>query len=182
MAIAAVMVVLLGIGAYAFEPWRLFTSQHIDEAAPSAAPSSAAPSSTVPSSAAPRTAAPSRTASAPAPTVVRTGRLIAHEHPTSGTVQIFRLADGSRLLRITDLATSDGPDLRVWLSQAPVIDGRDGWFVFGQHPHVELGRLKGNQGNQNYSIPAGVDLDSFTSVSIWCARFRVSFGAAALRA
>jgi hypothetical protein len=46
---------------------------------------------------------------------------------------------------------------------------------------VNLGRLKGNQGNQNYRIPADVDLSRYTSVSIWCDRFNVSFGAAELK-
>jgi hypothetical protein len=33
-------------------------------------------------------------------------------------------------LVLEDLATSDGPDLRVWLTDQPVLEGRDGWFVF----------------------------------------------------
>jgi hypothetical protein len=66
------------------------------------------------------------------------------------------------------------------LSAGPLIEGRKGWFVFAKHPYVELGKLKANQGNQNYEIPGKTDLKKFTSVSIWCKRFRVSFGAAAL--
>ena len=61
-----------------------------------------------------------------------------------------------------------------------MIEGRDGWHVFGQHPHVELGRLKANLGNQNYAVPADADLGELRSVTIWCKRFRVSFGAVAL--
>jgi hypothetical protein len=45
---------------------------------------------------------------------------------------------------------------------------------------VSLGDLKGNKGNQNYPIPADVDLADYTAVSIWCERFAVSFGAAEL--
>ena len=80
-----------------------------------------------------------------------------------------------------NLSTSDGPDLRVWLTDQPVIEGRDGWHVFDDGRYVELGPLKANQGNQVYDVPAGTDLDGLTSVSIWCKRFAVSFGAAALR-
>jgi len=47
---------------------------------------------------------------------------------------------------------------------------------------VNLGRLKGNQGDQNYPLPADVDLGRFASVVIWCDRFDSAFGAADLAA
>ena len=99
---------------------------------------------------------------------------------TTGTVQILTLADGSRVLRIEDLATSNGPDLKVWLTDAPVIEGRDGWGVFVDGIWLDLGPLKGNVGSQNYAIPADAQLGQYSSVSIWCDRFNVSFGAAEL--
>jgi Electron transfer DM13 len=61
-----------------------------------------------------------------------------------------------------------------------VIEGTDGWRVFDDGAWADLGALKGNVGSQNYAIPADVDLAQLTSVSIWCDRFDVSFGAAAL--
>lgn len=118
----------------------------------------------------------------PEPQVLAGGSFISHEHRTSGTVQVLRLADGTRILRIEDLDTSTGPDLRVWLSDQPVKEGTGGWFVFDDGEYVELGRLKGNEGSQNYPIPADADLSKLTSVTIWCKRFHVSFGAAALQA
>jgi hypothetical protein len=60
------------------------------------------------------------------------------------------------------------------------VEGRDGWHVFDDGRTVELGRLKGNRGNQVYDVPAGTDLTGLISVTIWCKRFAVSFGAAAL--
>jgi len=45
---------------------------------------------------------------------------------------------------------------------------------------VNLGELKGNLGDQNYEIPAGVDLAEFNTVEIWCERFSVGFGSAVL--
>jgi hypothetical protein len=54
------------------------------------------------------------------------------------------------------------------------------WRVFDDGDWVELGKLKGNKGDQAYAIPAGTDLDRLGSVSIWCKRFSVSFGAATL--
>ena len=103
-----------------------------------------------------------------------------HEHETTGSARIVRTADGSHQLELAGLATSDGPDLRVWLSDQSVRTGSAGWRVFDDGAHLELGRLKGNRGDQVYAIGRDVDLAGFRSVSIWCKRFSVSFGAAAL--
>ncbi|MBF6542449.1 DM13 domain-containing protein [Nocardia brasiliensis] len=165
-ALAVVLVVGLGVGLALFQPWRLFTNTTVDEAAPSlAAPAGAAPPG-VPAE----------------PRVLARGTFISHEHTTSGTVAVLQLPDGSRVLRLADLDTSNGPDLHVWLTDAPVIEGSSGWFVFDDGRHLDLGSLKGNRGSQNYAIPADTDLASLTSVTIWCDRFNVSFGAAELGA
>jgi len=155
-----------------FQPWKLVVDDIVDEAAPAAAPADS------PASAAP-VASPTGAAAA-ASSVLARGRLISHEHATSGEVVVLRLADGRRVLRFTGLDTSNGPDLHVWLSDQPVVDGPSGWTVFDDGAYVDLGQLKGNRGSQNYALPVDVDLGRLTSVSVWCARFRVSFGAAAL--
>lgn len=112
--------------------------------------------------------------------VVAAGEFVSHEHETSGTARVISLPDGSRVLRLVELDTSNGPALHVWITDAPVLPGNDGWFVFDDGEHVDLGSLKGNLGSQNYPIPPSVDLAALHSVSIWCERFRVSFGAAEL--
>jgi hypothetical protein len=63
-----------------------------------------------------------------------------------------------------------------------VIEGTAGWYVFDDGTHLDLGALKANKGDQNYEIPAGTKLGDYRSVSIWCARFAVSFAAAELTA
>ena len=45
---------------------------------------------------------------------------------------------------------------------------------------VELGKLKGNEGDQNYEIPADTDLAKYRAVTIWCRRFSVNFATAPL--
>ncbi|MEV4411766.1 DM13 domain-containing protein [Catellatospora sp. NPDC049609] len=170
-AVAAVLAVALAFGLYWFQPWKLATSKTVDDAAPVVV----APS-----------AAPARTPGAPAPSPVAVllaeGALVTHEHDSSGTVQLVRLPDGRHQVILRKLATSDGPDLRVWLTDQRVLPGRDGWHVFDDGRHVELGRLKGTHGTQVYDVPAGVDPAQFCSVTIWCARFKVSFAAAELAA
>jgi hypothetical protein len=172
-----VAVIVGGIGLYLFQPWKLFVDETVDEAAPVAAAAEVPAAPTDPDDPAP---APAPAPEPAEPVVLSAGSFISHEHTTTGTVQILELADGTRVLRIENLDTSNGPDLKVWLTDAPVIEGRAGWGVFDDGNWVDLGPLKGNQGSQNYEIPADVDLDAFSSVSIWCDRFNVSFGAAEL--
>jgi electron transfer DM13 len=178
-AAAAVAVVVAAIALPLFQPWRLVTDKVVDEALPGAVPISTTSSSTRPPTI---SAGPQRPASRPAPQtrVLLTGQLISHEHRTSGTVAVLALPDGRRILRIENLDTSDGPDLKVWLSDAKVVAGKAGWHVFDDGRYRALGTLKGNHGNQNYPIPADVRLDDFRSAVIWCDRFNVSFGAAGL--
>jgi hypothetical protein len=97
----------------------------------------------------------------------------------SGTVTIYQLADGKRVLRLTDFAVDNGPDLYVRLIAAD--DAKDTASV-AKTAHVELGKLKGNKGNQNYDVPENVDLSKYQVVSIWCNRFSVNFAAAPLKA
>jgi electron transfer DM13 len=179
VAVAALAVAGLAVGLPLFQPWRLFTSTVVDESLPGAAPTSAAPN-TDPTPSMATSSAPPPTVSADGPVTLARGTFITHEHDTTGTVAVIRLPDGSRVLRIEGLDTSDGPDLEVWLSDAEVVEGTKGWRVFDDGAYVDLGDLKGNKGNQNYAIPADVDLGRFRSVSVWCDRFNVSFGAAAL--
>ncbi|RZT26666.1 electron transfer DM13 [Kribbella sp. VKM Ac-2569] len=183
IAAAAVAVVVAAVALPLFQPWRLATDKVVDEALPGAVPISTTSSSTTPPtvSVEPKQPTPQPTQPPrPQPKVLLTGKLITHEHRTSGTVAVLALPDGSRVLRIENLDTSDGPDLKVWLSDAQVTPGRAGWHVFDDGQYRSLGSLKGNHGNQNYVVPHDLNLESFRSVAIWCDRFNVSFGAATL--
>jgi hypothetical protein len=164
-----VLVVVLVAGGYWFEPWRLFTTREVDERLPVAAPTSADQP----------TGGPTTPGASPSgPVDLLRGRFVSHEHGTSGRVRVVSQPDGSLLLAIEDLDTSDGPDLRVWLTDAEV--SADGWRVFDDGRYVDLGELRGNKGNLVYELPRDVELADYQSVSIWCERFSVSFGAAAL--
>jgi hypothetical protein len=167
--VVSVVVIGAAIGLYLFQPWKLFTHSRIDEAAPVAA---------APAAPAPATPGATTTASPqPRNEVLAQGQFVTQEHPTSGTVQLIRLADGSRVLRLENFTTSDGPDVHVWLSDAPA-GGPDGGYDDGRY--VKLGKMKATEGNQNYPIPADAKLDGLRSAVIWCDRFNVAFGSAPL--
>ena len=168
--IIALAVVGAVVVAIVFKPWLLFVDVRVDDALPSiASTSDPGPSPTVTESPEPA-----------GPVQLSTGTFISHEHTTSGTVSIIENPDGTRVLAIESLATSNGPDVHVWLSASDVVEGTDGWFVAGGAPYLDLGLIKGNLGNQLYEIPADADLTQYRSVSLWCVQFSVSFGAAQL--
>ena len=122
------------------------------------------------------TAAPETTQ--PQIIVEAAGSFISRSHPTEGSARVLGDGSGQRFLRLEDFRTDNGPDLNVYLSaaaaDAPASDFDDDF--------VDLGDLKGNVGSQNYEIPAAVDLDRYSTVTIWCVRFGVVFGAAELAA
>ena len=113
------------------------------------------------------------------PETLASGQFHSNAHETRGLATIVRLADGRRLLRLTRFATSNGPDVRVYLVAAADAQDEAGVKAAG---FVDLGELKGNIGDQNYEIPADLDLTRYRAVSIWCRRFSVNFGAAPLTA
>jgi hypothetical protein len=90
-------------------------------------------------------------------------------HKAEGVAKVINLADGRTFLRLENLKATNGPDLYVYLST-----GKDASDI------VNLGRLKGNIGNQNYEIPCGTDLAKYNTVLIWCKAFSTLFGSAKL--
>ncbi len=157
----------LVVGLILFQPWLLFIDVKVDEKLPSVA--------------APVTPDPTASATPdPVPVELSTGTFVSQEHTTTGTVRIIENPDGTRVLALENLDTSNGPDVHVWLSAADAVEGFDGWFLAGGAAHFDLGPIKGNQGNQVYDIPAEVDLAAYRSVSLWCVQFSVGFGAAQL--
>ena len=149
------LVVLVAVGSawYAFRPERLFINQKVNEQFPSAPVASNAPMK------------------------LASGEFHSGAHETKGTATVFQLGEGKRTLRLTNFATSNGPDVRVYLVAAN--DAKDNDTVKNAG-FIELGALKGNIGDQNYEVPANADLAKYRAVTIWCARFAVNFGTAPL--
>lgn len=90
-------------------------------------------------------------------------------HNAEGLAKIIQLADGTDILRLENFKATNGPDLYVYLSTDKT-----------NADIVNLGRLKGNIGNQNYLIPAGTDITKYNTALIWCRAFSVIFGSAQL--
>jgi len=157
-----------------FQPQKLFIDDRVDEALPTVA-TAASPAE---SEADTGTVAPTGTDEPDEPLEVVRGDFVSIDHGTTGIALVLELSDGRRVVRLEGLDTSNGPDLFVYLTVAPT-DGAEAAF---DDEFVNLGRLKGNQGDQNYDLPAGTDLTRFATVVIWCDRFDSAFGAADLTA
>jgi len=152
VAIPVAAVVVL-VAWYAFRPERLVVNRQVDEVM-----------------------LVSQTGSSPQP--LESGTFYSILHPTAGTATIYQMGDGGRVLRLTSFSTSNGPDVHVYMVAAD--DAKDAAAV-EKAGFVDLGVIKGNIGDQNYTLATDLDLAKYRAVSIWCKRFSVNFGAAALR-
>ena len=152
LAIPVVAVAAL-VAWYAFRPERLVVNRLVNEALPTAP-------------------------GGPSAQPLESGQFYSILHPTKGTATIFQMGDGSHVLRLTSFSTSNGPDVHVYMVAAD--DAKDVATV-QQAGFIDLGVLKGNIGDQNYTLGSDLDLAKYRAVSIWCKRFSVNFGAAALR-
>ena len=146
-------VVIVGALWFAFRPEKLFINKKVNEMLPAQA--------------------------AGQPTPLLTGRFVGEVHKTSGRATVYQKADGSRILRLTDFSTSNGPAVHVLLIDGTSTNPSKN-FALAAVRNVDLGDLKGNQGDQDYSVPKDVDLRALNTVSIYCERFHANFGAARL--
>ena len=148
---AIIGLTVLTAGWYLFRPELLFINQRVNEAAPFDA-------STQP---------------------LDTGVFSQNLHDTRGRATIYRQSDGVLILRLSDFRTSNGPELHVVLAT-------HGDLLLQDTPHgnspgfVELGTLKSNEGDQEYALPAHVDVSKYGVVSIFSERSHAVFGTANL--
>ena len=151
-AVAALIVV--GALWYLFRPEKLFINQRVNEPAPFAAGRDAQP--------------------------IYTGRLSGKLHDTSGRATVYRQRDGTLTLRLTDFHTSNGPDVHVVLATAddPALQNTAPGKALAS---VEVGGLKGNEGDQDYKLPSKTDFTRYGTVVIYCERFHAVFGSATLQ-
>src|SRR6266513_1167229 len=90
-------------------------------------------------------------------------------HNTEGVAKVIPLQDGGSILRLENFRSTNGPNVHVYMSTNK--DATD---------FADLGRLKANNGNQNYNIPIGINVARYKYVLIWCKDFSVLFGSAQL--
>lgn len=165
----------------------LFIDQEVDEAFPvptaaAASPETAATTvaeSTVPTEASPMTEAMPTMEASSGPLRLASGTFgeIDAIHRGSGEGVLYELGAGEHLLRLEGFEVTNGPDLYVYLSAHPAPRSSEQLHEGGA---LEVARLKGNLGNQNYELPADFDPALYRSVVIYCKQFSVIFTTAEL--
>jgi hypothetical protein len=129
------------------------------------------------SEALPGPTAPSAAATTPALIAKGSFGVVDRVHHGQGSASVLKLPDGTRMLRFEDFAVTNGPDLYVYLSAHPAPRSS---AQLHDGDAYEVAALKGNVGDQNYALPADLNLDGFRSAVIYCRRFGVVFSSAQL--
>ncbi len=187
--IIAGAVVVLVVAFLAFRPDKLFVDDAVDESLEDAFAASEVPTANTPATSTP----PAPTESTPeasepeeasittspppppsGPVVVGSGSFYGIDHSAVGTATVYE-QEGRYVLRLEDdTDIQNGPDLYVWVLESADYEGGD------PEVYLDLGKIKGNVGGQNYELPAGFDPEVHQAVLIWCLRFGVPFAAAPL--
>lgn len=157
--IIVLALIALGVGWYLFRPELLFVQKKVDEKFPEVTKVAAA-------------------SSTEQPELLAQGDFHSVAHDTKGMAYIYQLADGKRVLRFSNFETSNGPAVHVYLVAAEDASDNDTVKNAG---FVNLGDIKGSTGDQNYDLPADLDLNKYRAVTVWCQRFGVNFGTAPLK-
>ena len=91
-------------------------------------------------------------------------------HNAEGLAKVIPLKDGRTIIRLENFKSTNGPNVHLYLATDKTASN-----------FLDLGRLKANNGNQNYNIPNGTDLAKYNMALIWCKDFSVLFGSAQLK-
>jgi hypothetical protein len=148
------LVIILFAAWYAFRPEGLFIDRRVQEELPTAKGGASLQS-------------------------VASGSFHSVIHPTQGTATIYQIGNSSRVLRFTNFKTTNGPNVHVYMVAAD--DAKDNASV-RRAGFIDLGPIKGNVGDQNYTFGPEVDLSKYRAISVWCKRFSLNFGTAPLAA
>ncbi|GAA5526935.1 DM13 domain-containing protein [Herpetosiphon gulosus] len=111
------------------------------------------------------------------PVVLGSGSFRGIDHKSGGMATLYQQPDGSNLLRLSDFFVEAGPDMYIFVAKAAEINQPSDL----QAGYLELGKLKGSEGNQNYSLPADFDPALYSNVVIWCEKYQVLMAVAPIQ-
>lgn len=98
-------------------------------------------------------------------------------HKGSGDAKLLKRADGGVEIQLANFEVTNGPDLVVYVSSSAAIEKSSD---VTDSTWTNIGKLKGNKGDQVYPLPADVNIENVKSIVIWCEAFSVLFSSAAL--
>ncbi len=147
-------VILIGLGIYYTGVYTYFIENKISEELPQMSPAN-------------------QQQTQQEPKIIKQGSFVDADffHKGSGQAYVLEYPDGKKVLRFENFQTVNGPDLYVYFSKTNAPTGD----LESLGDYIDLGRLKGNVGDQNYELPKNIIAESFSSVVIWCKKFGVLF-------
>lgn len=98
-------------------------------------------------------------------------------HRADGTASLYQLSDTQRVLRLDPFEVTNGPDLKVILSENEAPRTSTETML---PTHLDLGNLKSPNGAQNYPVPEGEDLEKYRSVVIYSMSLNIVYSSAPL--
>lgn len=86
----------------------------------------------------------------------------------AGEITIYQLPDGSRLLRFSeDFKSTHAPDIRIILTRNPDPTDAQGVGI----DYLEIAKLRGNVGAQNYVIPETADFNRYPIMALYSPKY-----------
>ncbi len=137
-------------------PWRLEVEQQLDV---------------------PLVEPPSSAMADPSTVVASTGSFYRMDQSTTGTLTLYRLADGTHALRLDDFFVTPNVDLEIRLSP---LEAPQTTEEFLSAPSVWVAPLDVTAGSMNFMVPPDVDPAQYRSVVIWCPLIDSAYAAATL--
>ena len=96
------------------------------------------------------------------------GDFVSAAHTTRGIASIDQ---EKTTLTLTNFKTDSGPDLNIYLCTN---------LSHVTSDYIDLGDIKGVNGNYTYDLPHNTDYATYKYVIVWCVAFDVNFGWAEL--
>jgi hypothetical protein len=91
-------------------------------------------------------------------------------HATSGSVSIVKTANGLQVVLGDDFKFDGAPDAKVGFGKSGEYDSNS-----------QIDILRSNNGQQTYTVPASLNIESYDEVYIWCKQYNVSLGVAKIK-